>query len=54
MLMAEPALGASRRVINRGSVLIRGAVVATEEGGGRALDAAYRTAVGVEQLSQAV
>ena len=30
------------------------AVVATEEGGGRALDAAYRTAVGVEQLSQTV
>jgi branched-chain amino acid transport system ATP-binding protein len=32
VLMAEPALGASRRVIDRGSVLIRGAVVATEDG----------------------
>ena len=48
VLMAEPALGASRRVIDRGYVLIRGAVVATEEGGGRALDRAYQHAVGVE------
>jgi branched-chain amino acid transport system ATP-binding protein len=48
VVMAEPALGASRRVIDRGYVLIRGAVVATEEGGGRALDRAYQHAVGVE------
>jgi branched-chain amino acid transport system ATP-binding protein len=54
VLMAEPTLGASRRVIDRGSVLIRGTVVATEEGGGRALDTAYRHAVGVEQLTQAM
>jgi len=49
VLMAEPALGASRRVIDRGYVLVRGAVVASVEDGGRTLDAAYRTGMGVER-----
>ena len=42
VLLAEPALGASGGVIDRGYVLIRGAVVATEErrpGAGRRLPA---------------
>ena len=52
VLMAEPALGASRRVIDRGYVLIRGSVRATVDGGGRALDAAYQSTVGVEQLAR--
>jgi branched-chain amino acid transport system ATP-binding protein len=48
VMLAEPAIGAVRSIVDRGYVLIRGHVVATEEGGGRALDAAYRTAMGME------
>jgi branched-chain amino acid transport system ATP-binding protein len=48
VLLAEPAIGAVRAIINRGYVLVRGTVVATEESGGRALDSAYRTAIGLE------
>jgi branched-chain amino acid transport system ATP-binding protein len=48
VLLAEPSIGAVRSIITRGYVLIRGDVVATEEAGGRALDAAYQSAMGVE------
>jgi branched-chain amino acid transport system ATP-binding protein len=46
VLMAEPALGAVRPAVARGYVLVRGALVATSEEGGEALDTAYRTAIG--------
>ena len=49
VLMAEPALGAVRSAVDRGYVLVRGGQVATEEGGGRALNDAYRAAMGVER-----
>ena len=51
VLMAEPALGASRRIIDRGYVLVRGGIVATVEDGGRALEDAYRVGIGVERAS---
>jgi branched-chain amino acid transport system ATP-binding protein len=47
ILMAEPAIGAVRTIIDRGYVLIRGCVAAQEENGGVALDDAYRTAIGI-------
>jgi branched-chain amino acid transport system ATP-binding protein len=47
VLMAEPALGAVRSGIDRGYVLVRGAVVATCEDGGRSLDEVYRAKMGV-------
>jgi branched-chain amino acid transport system ATP-binding protein len=49
VLMAEPAIGAVRDIINRGYVLVRGSVVAQRDDGGRALDEAYRTAIGIER-----
>ncbi|GAB3137066.1 ABC transporter ATP-binding protein [Micromonospora sonneratiae] len=49
VLLAEPALGVLRSVVDRGYVLVRGEVVAQEEDGGRALDDAYRAAIGVER-----
>jgi branched-chain amino acid transport system ATP-binding protein len=49
VLLAEPAIGALRGIIDRGYVLMRGAVVATGEQGGSALDDAYRTALGIER-----
>ena len=47
VLLAEPSIGAARSIITRGYVLIRGDVVASEEGGW-ALDSAYQSAMGVE------
>ena len=49
VLMAEPAIGAVRDIINRGYVLVRGSVVAQQDDGGRALDEAYRRAIGIER-----
>jgi branched-chain amino acid transport system ATP-binding protein len=49
VLLAEPAIGALRSIVDRGYVLMRGAVVATEEHGGPALDEAYRTALGIQR-----
>jgi branched-chain amino acid transport system ATP-binding protein len=49
VLLAEPALGVLRRVVDRGYVLVRGEVVAQEDGGGHALDDAYSAAIGVER-----
>lgn len=49
VLLAEPAIGAVRNIIDRGYVLVRGAIVAQEEGGGRPLDGAYRSAIGIER-----
>lgn len=49
VLLAEPAIGAVRTIIDRGYVLVRGSIVAQEEGGGRPLDDAYRTAIGIER-----
>jgi hypothetical protein len=46
--MAEPALGAVRQFVDRGCVLVRGAVVAREDGG-QALDDAYRALLGRAQ-----
>lgn len=43
VLMAEPALGATRSIVDRGYVLVRGSVRATVENGGRALDDAYQS-----------
>jgi branched-chain amino acid transport system ATP-binding protein len=48
VLIAEPSIGAVRSLITRGYVIIRGTVVATEEGGGQALDNAYQSAMGIE------
>jgi branched-chain amino acid transport system ATP-binding protein len=48
VLLAEPSIGALRGIIGRGYVVIRGNVIATEEGGGRLLDNAYQSAMGVE------
>ena len=47
VVLAEPAIGALHGSIDRGSVLIRGEVVAVDETGGRSLDRAYQHAVGV-------
>jgi branched-chain amino acid transport system ATP-binding protein len=49
VLIAEPAIGAVRNIIERGYVLVRGSIVAQEENGGQALDDAYRTALGIER-----
>ncbi|MFC0865849.1 ABC transporter ATP-binding protein [Sphaerimonospora cavernae] len=49
VLLAEPALGVLRRVVDRGYVLVRGEVVAQVDDGGSALDEAYSTAIGIEQ-----
>jgi branched-chain amino acid transport system ATP-binding protein len=46
VVLAEPSLGAIRRVVDRGVVLVRGEVVA-EADGPDALDARYREALGV-------
>jgi branched-chain amino acid transport system ATP-binding protein len=50
VLMAEPVLGASRRIIDRGYVLVRGGIVATIEDGGRALEDAYKTGIGLDRV----
>lgn len=47
VVLAEPNIGALHRRIDRGYVLIRGEVVAVEEGGGEELDQSYQRAVGV-------
>jgi branched-chain amino acid transport system ATP-binding protein len=47
VLLAEPAIGAVRHIIDRGYVLVRGSIVATVPDGA-ALDAAYRTAIGMQ------
>lgn len=47
VVLAEPAIGALHRSIDRGYVLIRGEVVATDEDGGPSLDRAYQRAVGI-------
>lgn len=52
VLLAEPALGALRRVVDRGYVLVRGEIVAQVDGGGAVLDEAYSAAIGVERPSQ--
>ncbi|MEV0809942.1 ATP-binding cassette domain-containing protein [Micromonospora sp. NPDC050200] len=49
VLLAEPALGVLRRVVDRGYVLVRGEIVAEVNGGGAALDDAYSAAIGVER-----
>jgi branched-chain amino acid transport system ATP-binding protein len=46
VVLAEPSLGAIRRIVDRGVVLVRGEIVATADGPD-ALDDAYRTALGV-------
>jgi len=51
ILMAEPALGAVRTAVDRGYVLVRGALVAQSDEGGEALDTAYRTAIGAVTAS---
>lgn len=48
VVLAEPSIGAVRPIIDRGYVLIRGSVVSTVETGGRALDSAYQSAMGIE------
>jgi branched-chain amino acid transport system ATP-binding protein len=50
VLMAEPALGASRRIIDRGYVLVRGGIVATVEQGGRALEQSYKAEIGIDRV----
>jgi branched-chain amino acid transport system ATP-binding protein len=52
VLLAEPAIGAVRTIIDRGYVLVRGSVVAEVNGGGDPLDAAYRKAIGIELAHQ--
>jgi len=47
VLMSEPSIGILAPTINRGYVLIRGRTVATEEGGGEALNRSYQSAMGV-------
>ena len=47
VLLAEPSIGALHHRIDRGYVLIRGEVVASDEGGGASLDHAYQRAVGL-------
>jgi len=54
VILAEPALGAVRDIIDRGYVLVRGRVVASVENGGAALDDAYRAAMGIELPAAAV
>ncbi|MCW3845095.1 ATP-binding cassette domain-containing protein [Micromonospora yasonensis] len=49
VLLAEPALGVLRRVVDRGYVLVRGEIVAEVNDGGAALDDAYSAAIGVER-----
>jgi branched-chain amino acid transport system ATP-binding protein len=49
VLLAEPALGALQRVVDRGYVLVRGEIVAEVDGGGAALGDAYSAAIGVER-----
>jgi branched-chain amino acid transport system ATP-binding protein len=46
VVLAEPSLGAIRRIVDRGVVLVRGEIVATAAGP-QALDDAYRAALGV-------
>ena len=47
VLVAEPALGAVRDIVDRGYVLMRGQVVASVENGGHALEDAYRKVMGM-------
>jgi branched-chain amino acid transport system ATP-binding protein len=49
VLIAEPSIGAVRGLIDRGYVLVRSRVVASDEGGGAALDRAYQAVIGVQQ-----
>ncbi len=49
VLLAEPALGAVRSIVDRGYVLVRGEVVAERDDGGRTLEDAYRAAMGAER-----
>jgi branched-chain amino acid transport system ATP-binding protein len=49
VLLAEPAIGALKQIIDRGYVLVRGSVVSeVDTGGGQAVDDALRTAMGME------
>jgi branched-chain amino acid transport system ATP-binding protein len=48
VLLAEPALGAVRAVVQRGYVLVRGQLVASTVDGGAELERLYRTAIGME------
>ncbi|WCO67827.1 ATP-binding cassette domain-containing protein [Iamia majanohamensis] len=48
VVLAEPNIGALLGRIDRGYVMVRGEVVACEEGGGRAVDHAYQRAIGVD------
>ena len=50
VLVAEPSIGALRGMIDRGYVLVRSRVVASEEGGGFALDEAYQRVIGVQRV----
>ncbi len=52
VVIAEPAIGAIRRAVDRGYVLLRGLVVAESDRGGEALDVAYRKVMGVENTEQ--
>ncbi|MDE3203620.1 MAG: ATP-binding cassette domain-containing protein [Acidobacteriota bacterium] len=47
ILLAEPALGILSAFVTRGYVLIRGEIVASDEEGGRALERAYQSALGM-------
>lgn len=49
VVMAEPSIGAVRDVIDRGYVLIRSEVVASDDDGGRSLDRVYQGVIGVQQ-----
>jgi len=48
VIVAAPEIGALTAVIQRGYVMIRGEIVATEEGGGAALNQVYQSAMGVD------
>jgi branched-chain amino acid transport system ATP-binding protein len=50
VLLAEPSISAIREEIDRGFVLMRGAVVGSAEGGA-ALEAIYRERMGVERVA---
>lgn len=49
VVLAEPSISPVVSIVDRGYVLIRGQVVATEEQGGQRLSEAYQAAMGIEQ-----
>lgn len=53
VLIAEPAIGALRPLIDRGYVLIRGQIAGVTEDGGEALDRIYQATLGVQNEQSA-